>query len=171
GNEVQAAWRLAVESKDKPTALVLTRQGLPTLEGTKELAYEGVSKGAYTIGNSDQETPDVLLLATGSEVQLAIAAQKSLKEKGIDASVVSMPSWDRFDEQDDAYKNKVLPPQVKHRVAIEMGASLGWHKYVGSEGIVLGIDTFGASGKGDLVVEEYGFSVSNVVKNVEALLE
>ncbi len=171
GNEVQAAWRLAVESTDRPTALVLTRQGLPTLEGTKELAYEGVSKGAYVLSDSEKETPDVLLLASGSEVQLAVKAQEALKEKNIDARVVSMPSWDRFEEQDEAYKNEVIPPQVKHRVGIEMASSLGWHRYVGDHGVVIGIDQFGASGRGDLVVAEYGFTVENIVKNVEELLK
>ncbi|WP_318937145.1 transketolase-like TK C-terminal-containing protein, partial [Oceanobacillus halotolerans] len=96
GNETQAAWRLAVESTDQPTALVLTRQGLPTLEGTAEKAYEGVQKGAYVISQAEKDTADAILLATGSEVQLAVEAQKALQGKGIDVSVVSMPSWDRF---------------------------------------------------------------------------
>jgi len=171
GNETQAAWRLAMESTDQPTALVLTRQGLPTLEGTKENAYDGVKKGAYVISKADGETPDALLLATGSEVQLAVAAQKALKEKNIDVSVVSMPSWDRFNKQDEAYRNEVIPPNVKNRVAIEMASSLGWHRYAGDNGIVLGIDTFGASADGKRVIEEYGFTVENVVKNVESLLK
>nr|WP_143833813.1 transketolase [Oceanobacillus senegalensis] len=171
GNETQAAWRLAIESQDTPTALVLTRQNLPTLEGTKENAYEGVKKGAYVVSKADKETPDALLLATGSEVSLAVDAQKALKEKGIDASVVSMPSWDRFNKQDEAYKNEVIPPQVKNRVAIEMGTSLGWHKYTGDNGMVMAIDTFGASANGDKVIAEYGFTVENVVKNVESLVK
>lgn len=171
GNETQAAWRLAMESTDQPTALVLTRQGLPTLEGTKENAYDGVKKGAYVISKADGETPDALLLATGSEVQLAVAAQKALKEKNIDVSVVSMPSWDRFNEQDEAYKNEVIPPNVKKRVAIEMASSLGWHRYAGDEGKVLAIDTFGASADGNKVIAEYGFTVENVVKYVESLVK
>ncbi|WP_164668901.1 transketolase [Virgibacillus doumboii] len=170
GNEVQAAWRLALESKNKPTALVLTRQGLPTLEGTAELAYEGVKKGAYVISKAEKETPDVLLLATGSEVQLAVKAKDALKEKGIDASIVSMPSWDRFNEQSDAYKNEVLPENVKKRLAIEMASPFGWERYVGDQGSIMGIDTFGASAKGDKIIEEYGFTVENVVKHVESLL-
>ncbi|GAB3066642.1 transketolase [Virgibacillus ainsalahensis] len=170
-NETQAAWRLSLESKDQPTALVLTRQNLPTLEGTKEKAYEGVKKGAYVISKSEKETPDALLLATGSEVQLAVAAQKELKEKGTDVSVVSMPSWDRFNAQDEAYQNEVIPPQVKSRVAIEMASSFGWARYVGDHGKVLGIDTFGASAKGDKVIEEYGFTVENVIKYVESVIK
>ncbi|WP_067728919.1 transketolase [Oceanobacillus damuensis] len=170
GNETQAAWRLAVESTDQPTALVLTRQNLPTLEGTKENAYEGVKKGAYVISKSEKETPDAILLATGSEVQLAVKSQKSLKEKGIDVSVVSMPSWDRFEQQDEAYKNEVIPPNVKARVGIEMATSFGWARYVGDQGAVIGIDRFGASANGEKVIEEYGFTVENVVNHVEKVL-
>lgn len=171
GNETQAAWRLALESTDKPTALVLTRQGLPTLEGTKEHAYEGVKKGAYVVSKASKETPDALLLATGSEVQLAIQAQKVLKEKNIHVNVVSMPSWDRFNEQDAAYRNEVIPPQVKSRLAIEMASPFGWERYVGDHGAILGIDTFGASAKGEKVMEEYGFTVDNVVNQLEKLIK
>ncbi|UJL47432.1 transketolase [Virgibacillus sp. NKC19-16] len=171
GNETQAAWRLSLESTDKPTALVLTRQGLPTLEGTKEHAYEGVKKGAYIVSEASKETPDALLLATGSEVQLAVKAQKELSEKGIDVRVVSMPSWDRFEEQDQGYKDKVISPDVKRRLAVEMASSFGWERYVGDEGEVLGIDTFGASAKGEKIMEAYGFTVGNVVRTVEELVE
>jgi len=170
-NETQAAWRLALESTDQPTALVLTRQGLPTLEGTKGHAYEGVKKGGYVISKGEKETPHALLIATGSEVQLAIASQKALKEKGIDVNVISMPSWDRFNAQDDAYKNAVIPPYVKNRVGIEMGASFGWERYIGDQGIMMGINTFGASAKGEKLIEEYGFTVENVVKHVESLVK
>jgi len=166
-NEVQAAWRLALESTDQPTALVLTRQNLPTLANTAELAYEGVKKGAYIVSKSEKETPDALLLATGSEVQLAVAAQEALKEKGVDAQVVSMPSWDRFEAQDEAYKNEVLPKEVTARVGIEMAASFGWDRYVGLEGKTLTIDRFGASANGDLLIEKFGFTVDNVVQLVE----
>ncbi|WP_010530715.1 transketolase [Lentibacillus jeotgali] len=171
GNEVREAWRLALESNDKPTALVLTRQGLPVLEGTKEHAQEGVRKGAYVISETDKETPDALLLATGSEVQLAVKAKEALHEKGIEVNVVSMPSWDRFKEQDEAYKNKVLPPNVKKRLAIEMASPFGWERYTGEQGDVLAIDRFGASAKGDKVIEEYGFNVDNVVKRVQQLIK
>lgn len=171
GNETQAAWRLAVESTDQPTILVLTRQNLPTLEGTKEKAYEGVKKGAYILSDSEKETPDVLLLATGSEVQLAVQAQEDLKTKGIDARVISMPSWDRFEAQDEAYKNSIIPKEVKHRVAIEMASPLGWDRYTGDHGKILGINRFGASAPGNIVMEEYGFTVENVVKQVESLVK
>ncbi|WP_404455010.1 transketolase [Oceanobacillus kapialis] len=171
GNETQAAWRLAVISKDQPTALVLTRQNLPTLEGTKERAFEGVKKGAYVVSDAEKETPDALILATGSEVHLAIEAQQALKEKDIDVRVVSMPSWDRFEEQSQAYKDSVILPNVKKRLAVEMASPFGWERYVGAEGSVLGIDTFGASGNGERLIEEYGFTVENVVKRVEELVK
>lgn len=169
GNETQAAWRLALESKKTPTALVLTRQNLPTLEGTDKNAYEGVKKGAYVVSPASKETPDALLIATGSEVQLAVRAQEELKTKGYDVSVVSMPSWDRFNKQDKAYKDQVLPPAVKKRLGIEMASSLGWDRFTGDEGKILAIDTFGASANGDKVMAEYGFTVENVVKQVESL--
>jgi transketolase len=171
GNETAAAWKLAVESTNKPTALVLTRQDLPTLKGTDQNAYEGVSKGAYVVAPSERETPDALLLATGSEVSLAVEAQAALAGEGIHVSVVSMPSWDRFEQQSQEYKNSVLPKNVKKRLGIEVGSSFGWHKYTGDEGDVLAIDTFGASAPGEKIMEEYGFSVSNVVARVKALLQ
>ncbi len=171
GNETQAAWRLALESTTTPTALVLTRQNLPTLKGTKEKAYEGVKRGAYVVREEVKEMPDALLLATGSEVQLAIAAGEELQKEGIDVRVVSMPAWDRFEEQDKDYKQAILPPEVTKRVAIEMASPFGWERYVGDDGIVMGITTFGASAPGDRVVKEYGFTVEEVVKNVKSLIE
>ena len=170
GNETQAAWRLAIESTDKPTALVLSRQALPTLEMKPEKVYEGVRRGGYIVSKAKKSTPDALLLATGSEVHLCILAQEKLKEKGIDVSVISMPSWDRFEQQDIDYRNNILPPQTRKRVAVEMASSLGWDKYVGDEGIVIGIDRFGASGDGNRLVAEYGFTVENIVNKVISIL-
>ncbi|MEH7073394.1 transketolase [Neobacillus drentensis] len=171
GNETAAAWKLAVESTNKPTALILTRQDLPTLKGTDTNAYEGVSKGAYVVSPSERETPDALLLATGSEVSLAVEAQKALAGEGVHVSVVSMPSWDRFEQQSQEYKDSVLPKSVKKRLGIEVGASFGWHKYTGDEGDVLAIDHFGASAPGEKIMEEFGFTVNNVVARVKALLQ
>ncbi|MFS0658770.1 transketolase [Niallia alba] len=171
GNETAAAWKIALESTDKPTALVLTRQNLPTIKGTKDNAYDGVSKGGYVISPTEAGTPDALLIAAGSEVGLAVEAQQELEKDGINISVVSLPAWDRFEQQSNEYKETVLPKSVKKRLAIEMGSSLGWHKYVGDEGDVLSIDTFGASAPGNKILEEYGFTVSNVVKRLKALLE
>lgn len=171
GNETAAAWKLAVESTKTPTVLVLTRQNLPTIKDSDKNAYEGVSKGAYVISPSGKETADALILAAGSEVGLAVQAQEALASEGINVSVVSMPSWDRFEQQSKEYKESVIPKSIKKRLGIEMGTSLGWHRYVGDEGEVLAIDTFGASAPGERIMEEYGFSVNNVVARVKALLE
>ncbi|MEK3855000.1 transketolase [Cytobacillus sp. FSL H8-0458] len=171
GNETAAAWKTAIESTNKPTALVLTRQNLPTLKGTDSEAYEGVQKGAYVVSPASNSNADVLLLAAGSEVSLAVEAQKALEGEGIHASVVSMPAWDRFEAQTKEYKESVIPKTVKKRLAIEMGSSLGWHRYAGDEGDVLAIDTFGASAPGEKIMEEYGFTVDNVVARVKALLQ
>lgn len=168
-NETVAAWKLALESKDTPTALVLTRQNLPTIEGTKETAYEGVKKGAYIVSRANGDA-DLLLLASGSEVPLAVEAQAVLEKEGIHASVISMPSWDRFEAQPKEYKDEVISPNVKARLGIEMGASLGWHKYVGDHGDVLAIDQFGASAPGERIMQEYGFTVDNVVAKAKVLL-
>jgi transketolase len=169
GNETVAAWRVAIESTNRPTALVLTRQNLPTLPGTKESAYEGVQKGAYILSKSKKETPDALLLASGSEVNLAFEAQKVLLNDGIDVSVVSMPAWDRFEMQSKEYKDSVIPKSVKKRLAIEMATSLGWDRYAGDEGEILAINQFGASAPGEKVMEEYGFTVENVVNIVKRM--
>ncbi len=169
-NETAAAWRLALESADRPTALVLTRQNLPTLEGTKENAYEGVSKGAYVVSKAGKDQADALILATGSEVSLAVEAQKALAAEGIDVSVVSMPAWDRFEEQSAEYKESVIPKSVKKRLGIEMASTLGWERYVGDEGQVLGINHFGASAPGETIMKEFGFTVENVVAKVKSLL-
>lgn len=170
GNESVAAWKLALESTKTPTALILTRQDLPTLEGAKDDTYEKVAKGAYVLSPSKKETADAILLATGSEVSLAIEAQAALAEGGVDVSVVSMPSMDRFEAQSAEYKESVLPRAVTKRLAIEMGSSFGWHRYVGFEGDVLSIDTFGASAPGEKIMEEYGFTAENVVRKVKEML-
>jgi len=170
GNETQAAWQLAMESKNNPTLLVLTRQGLPTLPGTIELANEGVKRGAYIISDAQKE-PEAILIATGSEVSLALEAQKTLLDKNIDVRVVSMPSWDRFEKQDKAYQNEIIPAHIKKRVAIEMASPFGWERYVGDEGSIIAVDKFGASGKGETIIKEYGFTVENVVKHVEDLFK
>ncbi|MBK3494293.1 transketolase [Viridibacillus sp. YIM B01967] len=168
-NESAEAWKVAVSSKNKPTVLVLSRQNLPVLDHSASLAADGVAKGAYVVSKANKEVADALVLATGSEVSLAVEAQKLLAAEGIEVSVVSMPSFDRFDAQDAAYKEAVLPKTITKRLAIEMGASFGWHKYTGFEGDVLAIDQFGASAPGEIVMKEYGFTVENVVAKVKAL--
>ncbi|MBU8907393.1 transketolase [Desertibacillus haloalkaliphilus] len=168
GNETVAAWKIALESQDVPHALVFTRQNLMTMDGTAEKAYEGVKKGAYVVSEAAQK-PTALLLASGSEVNLAVEAQQALEKEGIHVNVVSMPSWDRFEKQSTEYKESVIPSNVKARLGIEMGASLGWSKYVGDQGDVLAIDQFGASAPGDKIIAEYGFTVENVVSKVKAM--
>ncbi|MBD8025331.1 transketolase [Ureibacillus sp. Re31] len=168
-NESAEAWKLAVSSKNVPTVLVLSRQNLPVLETTAKLAKDGVAKGAYVVSPATKETPDAILIATGSEVSLAVEAQKQLLAEGMDVSVVSMPSMDRFEQQSAEYKESVLPKAVTKRLAIEMGSSFGWHKYTGFEGDILAIDQFGASAPGEIVMEKYGFTVDNVVAKVKAL--
>lgn len=168
-NEVAAAWKVALESKDRPTLLALTRQDVPVLPNTKELAMEHVAKGAYVLSPAEGDAEGILM-ATGSEVHLAMAAQKELREKGHEVSVVSMPSLELFELQSDDYKESVLPKDIKNRVAIEMGASFGWHRYVGFEGRVMGIDRFGESGKGEEVIEHLGFTVENVVREYLSLV-
>ncbi|ADU28834.1 transketolase [Evansella cellulosilytica] len=170
GNESVAAWKLALESTNRPTLLVLSRQDLMTHTKSVEEAYDGVKRGAYIISEAKGNTEGVLI-ATGSEVQLAVAAQRKLEEEGVNVSVVSMPSWDLFEKQNTAYKNKVLPPNVKARVAIEMGSSLGWKEYVGNEGKVISIDQFGASAPANEILQEYGFTVENVVNTMKEALK
>ena len=159
-NETAAAWRLAMKSKTTPTMLVLSRQDLVTLPVDNTVVQTGVEKGAYIVAG---EAKDGIIIATGSEVSLAVEAQKALASEGVQVSVVSMPSWDRFEAQSDEYKESILPRIITKRLAVEVGSSLGWHKYVGSYGDVLSIDRFGASAPGDLLMEKYGFTVENVV--------
>lgn len=163
GNEVSAAWEVAVASEDTPTLLVLTRQNVPVLEGTKENAREGVRRGAYVLSPQQGEKPEGILIATGSEVSLAVEAQQQLKAKGIDVSVVSMPNMSAFEQQDAAYKESVLPNDVRTRMSIEMAATFGWERYVGLDGLAYGLDRWGASGPGGTVVAELGFTTDKVV--------
>ncbi|MHC5267756.1 transketolase [Enterococcus sp. LJL98] len=169
GNETRAAWKIAMTSKETPTVLVLSRQNLPVIEGTLELADEFVAKGAYVVSPQKGETPEGILLATGSEVYLATQAQQALAAEGIDVSVVSMPSMDLFEAQSAEYKESVLPKAVKKRVAIEAGASFGWERYTKCRGTILAIDHFGASAPGDRVLAEFGFTTENVVNTFKSL--
>ncbi|MGX7172733.1 transketolase [Enterococcus ratti] len=169
GNETRAAWKVAMESTDIPTILVLSRQNLPVLPTTQEVADEMVKKGAYVLSPAKKDLPDGILLATGSEVDLAVKAQKELAEAGKDVSVVSMPSFDLFEKQSVEYKESVLPKEVKKRVAIEAAASFGWERYVGTHGAAITIDHFGASAPGNKILEEFGFTVEHVVETFNRL--
>jgi transketolase len=171
-NETAEAWRYALSQKEAPTALILTRQNLPVLAGTAELAREGIARGAYVISDAPEGTkPAAQIIATGSEVQLAVAAQQKLAEEGVHVRVISMPSTNLFDAQPKEYRQSVILPDVKARLVVEMASPFGWHKYAGDEGDVLGITTYGASAPGPKVIEEYGFTVPNVVAKVKALLK
>jgi transketolase len=166
GNETSGAYKVAVENRHKPTLMAFSRQGLPQLAGS---SIEGVAKGAYVLSDSDG-TPDLILIGTGSEVKLCVEAAEQLRSQGTKVRVVSMPSWDLFDAQDDNYKESVLPKAVTKRLAVEAGISMGWCKYVGSEGDVISVDRFGASAPGGLVMEKFGYTVDNVVSKAKALL-
>lgn len=168
GNETRVAWEVALESEHTPTSLVLTRQNLPTLDVDKQTVENGVRKGAYIVFETEQQL-EYLLLASGSEVNLAVEAAKELEQQGKGVRVISMPNWYAFEQQSSEYKESILPSDVTKRIAIEMASPLGWHKYVGIEGKVIGINSFGASAPGDLVVEKYGFTKENILKQVRSL--
>jgi len=170
-NETTIAWEIAIEQSDRPVALVLTRQKLPVLDRTALAPAENVRKGAYILRDSGKGTPDLILIATGSEVPLALEAQEQLAKDKLNVRVVSMPSWELFEEQSDDYRESVLPRNVGERLAIEAAAPLGWHRWVGSDGDVIGVNRFGASAPGDRVLKEYGFNVDNVCKRARALLD
>lgn len=166
-NEVAVAWKVAIESQC-PIALLFTRQNLPVVDRTQFASAEGLRRGAYVL--SDAPNPQIILIATGSEVSLALGAQKRLTEQGIAARVVSMPSWELFDAQSQEYRDAVLPPTIRARLAVEAGITQGWHKHVGMDGDVIGLDRFGASAPFAVVFEKLGFTVDNVVACARRLL-
>ncbi|PQA93268.1 transketolase [Chryseobacterium shigense] len=167
-NETAQAWRVAIEHKDGPVAIALTRQGIPVIDQNKYAKAKNLEKGAYILSDSEGE-PDIILMATGSEVHLILEAQAELKKSNIKARVVSMPCWNLFDQQTDAYKEQVLPKRNRKRLAVEAGSSVGWMKYTTDDGDVIGIDKFGESAPAEEVMKEYGFTVENVVKRANAL--
>ena len=169
-NETAQAWAAALEYKAAPKGLALSRQGLPVLEGTKEKAHDGVRRGAYVLAEESKETPDVILLATGSEVQLAVAAAKELEAAGTATRVVSAPCLEWFDEQDDAYRESVLPSEVQARVSIEAGIAMPWHKYTGSFGRTISIEHYGASAPAGELFEKFGFTTAAVVEAAQESL-
>jgi len=170
-NETAVAWRVALEMRDRPVALVLTRQHVPTLDRTRFAAADGLRRGAYIVSEASNAKPDLILIATGSEVGLVMAAAQKLEAQKIQVRVVSMPSWELFDAESREYRDAVLSPPIRARLAVEAGASQGWHRYVGDRGDVLGIDRFGASAPGDVLLREYGFTVENVCRRALALLQ
>ncbi len=169
-NEVREAWKLAIENRHRTTALVLTRQNLPTLDRAVYAPAEGLKQGAYVLADLGQGQPRVILMASGSEVGLIVEAGQRLAAKGVPVRLVSFPSWELFAEQDAAYQDAVLPPGITARLAVEAGISMGWHRWVGSKGRVLGIDRYGASAPASTVFEKLGLTVEHAAQIAEELL-
>jgi transketolase len=170
-NETAVAWRVAVEKRKHPVALILSRQNVPTLDRKELTGAEGLRKGAYVLADAPNGKPDVILIGTGSELSLTVAARQKLSERKIAARVVSMPSWELFDEQPENYRESVLPRSIHARLAVEAALPQGWHRYVGDGGDVVGVDRFGASAPGNVVLEKFGFTVDNVVERAVALVK
>jgi transketolase len=169
-NETAVAWRVAIESRDRPVALALTRQNVPVLDRSQFAAAEGLRRGAYVLTDAPNEKPDLVLIGTGSEVALVVAARQKLAEQSIQARVVSMPSWELFELQPRDYRESVLPRSIRPRLAVEAGLPQGWHRYVGDDGDIIGIERFGASAPGNIVMEKLGFTVNHVAERARALL-
>ena len=169
-NETAVAWRVAVEMRERPVALILTRQSVPTLDRGRYAAADGLRRGAYVLADAPNGKADLVLIASGSEVGLIVAAAETLRTQGLQVRLVSMPSWELFDAQPQDYRDSVLPPALTARLAVEAGSTQGWRRYVGDRGDVLGIDRFGASAPGDVLLREYGFTIDNVCKRAAALV-
>ena len=170
-NETAAAWRWAMEYKDGPVALILTRQKVPVLDRSSLAPASLLARGAYVLAEARGGKPEAIVIASGSEVHLALAAQQRLAAQGIAVRVVSMPSWELFARQDAAYRQEVLPPHIRARVAVEAAVPFGWQRWVGEHGAVLGVERFGASAPGEVVMEKFGFTADNVTRLVEEVLQ
>jgi transketolase len=169
-NETAIAWRVALETRDRPVALILTRQDVPTLDRAQFAAADGLRRGGYILADAPSGKPELILIATGSEVALVVAAREKLLAHNIAVRIVSLPSWALFDAQPQEYRDAVLPPAIGARLAVEAGVPQGWHRYVGDRGDVLGVEHFGASAPGNVMMREYGFTVDNVCARALALL-
>lgn len=170
-NETSVAWRLALERREGPTALVLSRQKLPIMDRTRYASAQGLLRGGYVLADAPDGQPELLLIATGAEVHPALDAYERLTRDGVAVRLVSMPSWEIFEVQEEAYRNQVLPPQVEARVSIEAGTAMGWERYVGPRGKTISINHFGASAPGGVVLEKYGFTSDAVIKASETVLQ
>ncbi|HED65583.1 MAG TPA: transketolase [Planctomycetes bacterium] len=168
--ETEAAWRRMIQEKVRPTALILSRQGVPTLDRTELAAADNLERGGYVLSEAQDGKPRAILIATGAEVHLALQAQRELAAQGIGVRVVSMPCVELFEEQDSDWQDSVLPPELEARVSIEAGSTMGWARFVGRGGISIGIDRFGASAPGNVVLEELGFTTDRIVRTVRTLL-
>jgi transketolase len=163
-HEVAEAWRLIAGLKHEPVVLILSRQALPTLDRSKYAPASGLQRGAYVLSEAANGKPDVLLIATGSEVSLCTGAQEALRKRGVEARVISMPSWKLFEDQDEAYRESVLPSSVRARVSVEQAARFGWERYVGIDGARIGMRTFGESAPLQKLMKKFGFTVEAVVE-------
>ena len=170
-NETAEAWKVALSRTNEPTALIFSRQAIPTLDRTKYAAASGLARGAYVLADADGGEPEVILIATGSEVPLVVEAHERLTGDGVRSRVVSMPSWHLFEQQDETYRDSVLPPAVITRLAVEQAGELGWHRYVGIDGDTITMSTFGASAPIAKLQEKFGFTVDNVCRNARTLIE
>jgi transketolase len=170
-NETAVAWRVALQSKGNPVALALTRQSVPTIDRSQFASADGLEQGAYILKDVPNGKPDIILLASGSEVQLIIEAGQKLAERGIRCRLVSMPSWELFEAQPLEYRKSILPPTINARLAVEAGVPQGWHRYIGDHGDVIAVDRFGVSAPSSQVMREYGFNVDNVCQKAKALLK
>jgi len=168
-NETAHAWKYALEHRDGPVALLLTRQGVPVIDQSKYASAANISRGAYIL--TSRGKPDVILLATGSEVAVALEAARMLEADGLSPQVVSMPCWKLFDKQDDKYKNSVIPRDVKVRVAVEAGIEMGWRKWLGDDGVFVGMTGFGASAPGKVCFKEFGITPENVANAARDLVK
>jgi transketolase len=169
-NETAVAWRVALETRDRPVILVLTRQDVPTLDRGRYAAAEGLRRGAYVMSDAPDGKPELILLASGSEVALIMAAAERLQEEGIAVRCISMPSWELFEALPQFERDAVLPPSVGARLAVELGIPQGWDRYIGVRGDMLGVDRFGSSASAEVLLREYGFTVDNVCARAKALL-
>jgi transketolase len=170
-NEVSEAWKVAIENRHRPTALVLTRQNLPTLDRSVYAPAAGLRKGAYVLADLGKGKPQAILMASGSEVGLIVQAGTRLAEAGIAIRLVSFPSWELFAAQDQGYRDSVLPPDIEARLAVEAGISLGWHQWVGPKGRIHALDHYGASAPASVVFENFGFSVQHIEEMARDLLK
>ena len=169
-NEVVEAWKVIMELQHQPAALILTRQALPTLDRTLYAPASGLARGAYILADAVDSNPDVILLATGSEVPLCINVHEQLNAEGIKTRVISMPSWELFDQQSREYRDFVLPPSITARIAVEQGTPLGWERYVGPGGTIVGMDTFGASAPLKNLQNKFGFTSDKIIAAVKNIL-
>jgi transketolase len=169
--EVVEAWRFVLSHREGPTALILTRQDIPVLDRDRYASARELRRGGYVLWDSQGEHPDIILIGTGSELHIALAAGEELAAEGVGIRVVSLPSWEIFDRQPEEYRESVLPPAIRKRVAVEAGTGRGWEHYVGMDGMIVGLDGFGASAPAAILYEKFGLTVERVVEAARTLME